>query len=134
MIVGINKHQEVIFFSDGIPTQEQEGIYTYEITEKPAYENGKKLCFDPESGSFYCKEYTNKEKQTMKETLVRFRAKEEARTRKAEALVWLAENDWKINKHILGEWSDSDKRWVEYVETRARMRAAIDEADKLLNT
>lgn len=134
MIVGIDKHQEVVYFSKGIPVREQEGIYTYEIAEMPSFEEGKRLFFDPESGRFYSKEYTEKEKKAMQEALATFRAKEDALKRKTEALVWLAENDWKINKHILGEWADSDGRWQEYMTVRAQMRAAIDEADKLLNT
>lgn len=133
LTVGIDKNQEVIFFSKGISVEEREGIYTYEISQMPRFEKEKKLFFDPESGEFYTKDYTEKEKKAMKDALERYRAKEEARERKTNALIWLAENDWKINKHILGEWSDTDERWIEYVETRAQKRAEIDEADKILN-
>ena len=133
MIVGIDKNQEVVFFSTGDFVEETEGVYTYEIAEQPKRDPAKKLCYDPESGTFYAKDYTEREKKAMQEALVLFHAKEGARKRRTDALVWLAENDWKINKHILGEWSDTDERWIEYVETRAQKRAEIDEAEKILN-
>lgn len=43
---------------------------------------------------------------------------------------WLSDNDWKINKVFLGEWSTDDPRWLEYLETRAAVRAEQDELIK----
>lgn len=39
---------------------------------------------------------------------------------------WLKENDWKVNKITLGEWADTDPRWLEYKEQRAIKRARLD--------
>jgi hypothetical protein len=43
---------------------------------------------------------------------------------------WLSDNDWKINKVFLGEWSTDDPRWLDYLETRAAVRAEQDELIK----
>lgn len=45
---------------------------------------------------------------------------------------WFKDNDWKVNKIILGEWEDTDPRWVEYKEQRAAKRARLDEIKVLL--
>jgi hypothetical protein len=36
---------------------------------------------------------------------------------------WLKANDWKVNKVYLGEWTQDDPRWLEYLEKRALLRA-----------
>jgi hypothetical protein len=43
---------------------------------------------------------------------------------------WLSDNDWKINKVFLGEWSTDDPRWLDYLKTRAAVRAEQDELIK----
>jgi hypothetical protein len=54
----------------------------------------------------------------------------EVQERLHEISIWLSDNDWKINKVFLGEWSTDDPRWLEYLETRAAMRAEYDELIK----
>ena len=49
-----------------------------------------------------------------------------------EITSWLKENDWKFNKVFIGEWEDTDPRWVEYKEQRAAKRARLDEIKALL--
>lgn len=49
-----------------------------------------------------------------------------------EITSWLKENDWKFNKVFIGEWADTDPRWVEYKEQRAAKRARLDEIKALL--
>jgi hypothetical protein len=39
---------------------------------------------------------------------------------------WLTQNDWKVNKVFLGEWAETDPRWVEYKEQRVIKRARLD--------
>lgn len=41
---------------------------------------------------------------------------------------WFFENDWKVNKIVIGEWEESDSRWQEYLTERQKMR---DEQDML---
>lgn len=45
---------------------------------------------------------------------------------------WLKNNDWKVNKYVLGEWKDDDPRWIEYLEERAIKRARQDEINNIL--
>lgn len=40
---------------------------------------------------------------------------------------WLADNDWKINKIVIGEWTTEDHRWQSYLEERTIKRKRYDE-------
>lgn len=51
---------------------------------------------------------------------------------KKEILKWLADNDWKINKVVLGEWTENDVRWSDYLNRRAEKRQRLDEIDALI--
>lgn len=48
-------------------------------------------------------------------------------TELAEIQQWLCDNDWKVNKIVIGEWEATDARWVAYLEERAIKRARHDE-------
>lgn len=48
----------------------------------------------------------------------------------AEIKQWLNENDYIINKHILGEYTDDDERWVNYLEQRAEKLARYNELEE----
>lgn len=48
----------------------------------------------------------------------------------AEIKRWLNENDYIINKHILGEYTDDDERWVNYLEQRAEKLARYNELEE----
>lgn len=39
---------------------------------------------------------------------------------------WLADNDYIINKVVLGEWQPEDERFINYKEQRAVVRAELD--------
>ena len=45
---------------------------------------------------------------------------------------WLKNNDWKFKKVLIGEWEETDTRWVEYKEQRAVKRARLDSIKKAL--
>lgn len=47
-----------------------------------------------------------------------------------EIETWLKTNDWKFNKVFLGEWEQTDPRWLSYLEERAKFRAERDELEK----
>jgi hypothetical protein len=40
---------------------------------------------------------------------------------------WLYQNDWKINKVFIGEWSANDQRWLDYLSERTIKRNRLDE-------
>lgn len=45
---------------------------------------------------------------------------------------WFSSNDWKVNKIVIGEWSQDDPRWQEYLNERAIKRARQDELIAIL--
>jgi hypothetical protein len=46
---------------------------------------------------------------------------------------WLTENDWKVNKVFLGEWKETDERWLQYLKEREIKRNRLDEISKEQN-
>ena len=51
---------------------------------------------------------------------------------KAVIEAWFNKNDWKFNKVFIGEWAETDPRWLEYKEQRAIKRARLDEIKQVL--
>ena len=45
---------------------------------------------------------------------------------------WFTENDWKINKVVIGEWAKDDYRWLDYLQERKEKRARQDEINEEL--
>ena len=45
---------------------------------------------------------------------------------------WLADNDWKVNKIVTGEWTTYDERWTSYLIERTEKRNRQDEINELL--
>lgn len=45
---------------------------------------------------------------------------------------WLSDNDWKINKIVIGEWTIDDPRWQEYLKERTIKRKRYDELKAVL--
>ena len=45
---------------------------------------------------------------------------------------WLRENDWKINKVFIGEWTDKDFRWEAYLKERTTKRNRLDKIKEAL--
>lgn len=46
---------------------------------------------------------------------------------------WLLANDYKINKHTLGEYTDTDTRWTTYLEERKIKLARYNELEIIVN-
>ncbi len=88
---------------------------------------GEFICFDPTTRAFYTEKI-----ELTKEQRERIRARATASRKREAALKWLSDNDWKVNKHTLGEWSDDDERWLAYLSDRAKVRAVIDDSDAIL--
>ena len=49
-----------------------------------------------------------------------------------EITQWLIQNDYKVNKHTLGEYSDTDKRWTSYLKERNEKLLRYNELELLL--
>jgi len=45
---------------------------------------------------------------------------------------WLNENDYKINKHTLGEYTDTDTRWTTYLAERKTKLAKYNELEVIV--
>lgn len=45
---------------------------------------------------------------------------------------WFVDNDWKVNKIVIGEWATTDERWLGYLKERAIKRARQDELNEFL--
>lgn len=45
---------------------------------------------------------------------------------------WLIDNDWKVNKYVLGEWKSDDMRWANYINERLIKRERLDEINEIL--
>ena len=88
---------------------------------------GEFLCFDPTTRSFYVEKIN-----LTKEQRERIRERATASRKREVALKWLADNDWKVNKRMLGEWSETDERWLAYLADREKVRATIDAAELVL--
>jgi len=46
---------------------------------------------------------------------------------------WLLANDYKINKHTLGEYTDTDTRWTTYLEERKTKLVRYNELEIIVN-
>jgi hypothetical protein len=95
----------------------------FEIKESPVIADNEVLYFNPKKQTFYTKD----KEASLKEEKLYY-----AKLRKKNALAWLVDNDWKVNKHSLGEWTDEDPRWRSYLKIRKIMRNQIDEANMVI--
>lgn len=131
MIITINEKNKVISRASGkiFDNAQVDNEKMFSVDDVPSVPETEELHFNPETKEFYTQEKPVTEKPTEEE----LKARNEARRAKAQALAWLAANDWKVNKRTLGEWSKDDERWKAYLADRAAMRAKIDEAEAILN-
>lgn len=135
MIIVINEDQKVISTADGVAEigVEVDNVTSFKVDGKPERVPGTILCFNPEIRAFYFKDCPPVDLEAIKARQKKLAERREAERKKAEALKWLADNDWKVNKRTLGEWTEKDERWLEYLDGRAEARADIDAADAVLN-
>lgn len=46
---------------------------------------------------------------------------------------WLSDNDYIINKHTLGEYSNNDEKWLNYIAERKVKLNRYNELEMILN-
>ena len=46
---------------------------------------------------------------------------------------WFSDNDWIVNKIVVGEWTTDDERWINYLAERKVKRARQDELLLIVN-
>ena len=130
MIITINNENKVIAKASGkiFDNAPVDNVTTFRVDDVPIVTDTEELYFNPDTKEFY----TEAKPVTDKPSEEELKARREARQAKAQALQWLADNDWKVNKRMLGEWTEDDERWLAYLADRAAMRAKIDEAEAIL--
>lgn len=106
----------------------EENKTSFKVAIVPSVERDEVLYYNPETNAFY----TDKKPEPTEEQKEIAKARAEARAKKAKALKWLTDNDWKVNKHVLGEWTDRDRRWLEYLDGREKARHDIDQAEYII--
>ena len=135
MIIGINEKHEIIFRASGVAEQAivADGEKYFSVESIPTVGANEMLLFHPAEKRFYTVERSPIDAEAVE--AARERAKTLGAAKKAmdRVLQWLADNDWKVNKHTLGEWADDDPRWLEYLAGREQARAEYDEAVAVLN-
>jgi len=46
---------------------------------------------------------------------------------------WLSDNDYRVNKYVVGEYTDTSPAWLDYKAERAAKIARLNELETLLN-
>lgn len=46
---------------------------------------------------------------------------------------WFSDNDWVVNKIVVGEWTTDDERWINYLAERQVKRKRQDELLLIIN-
>lgn len=125
MIIKIDKDNKIIacYYGEVAAKFPADNVTFFEVEAVPVRTPNTTLHFNPETKEFYTREIDS--------TII---AKRDAQAKKDAATKWLADNDWKVNKHTLGEWAEDDERWLEYLAGRAKARADYDAAEKVLNS
>lgn len=121
-IIKISSTQKVEWIKEKV-IYNPKSTHFFEVENYPDITENEVLYFNPKTLTFYTKD---------KDTSLKEESLYYAKKKKQEALVWLEQNDWKVNKHSLGEWTDEDSRWQFYLKGRKIMRDQIDEANKVI--
>ena len=128
MVIRINESQEVICQLPCELNESMKNNYTFEVENIPEKRPNEILCFNPETKEFYFKDYPPINEAAIKARHEKAITRKNAEAQKAHCLKWLADNDWKVNKRMLGEWSENDERWIQYLTDRRLIRAEYDAA------
>lgn len=123
-VIKINEENKVVAILRGAIAEsaKADNKTFFEVESAPDFTHREELYFDPQNHTFRTVEI---DEEVLK-------ARSEAFAKKSQALKWFTDNDWKVNKHILGEWTDDDERWLEYLAGREKARNAYDEAMSVL--
>ena len=134
MIIGINQTHEIIFRASG--TAESmvtvDDVTYFRVDSIPTVGANETLLFHPEEKAFYRVERAPMDAESAEAAKARVQAYAASKKTQEAVLKWLSENDWKVNKHALGEWTDDDPRWLAYLTERAEKRAAYEQAEQAL--
>jgi hypothetical protein len=130
MIIQINSKDQIIAaYTEELITADNET--SFKIPHFSGFVKGKIPYYNKENNTVYYRPIkVDEEKKAA--ILTKISQVKEAKKQKANALKWLAENDWKVNKRSLGEWPEDDPRWLEYLAARKQIRDQFDAAEAIL--
>ena len=134
MIIWIDKNNEVVSVAQGVLEElaEVDNVKSFCVDALTVCGKSETLHFDPETRSFYTKARVLENPLKLEEITKRAALRRQAERARDAVLKWFSDNDWKVNKHLLGEWSDTDERWLAYLAGREKARAEYDEAEATL--
>lgn len=134
MIIWIDKNCEVVSVAQGALEElaQEDNISSFRVEALAVHGKNETLHFDPETRTFYTKERAAVDEAKQQALTKRLALRRSAERAREAVLKWFADNDWKVNKHMLGEWSEEDPRWLAYLEERKTKRAEYDAAQELL--
>ncbi|MBE6601984.1 MAG: hypothetical protein E7637_05720 [Ruminococcaceae bacterium] len=134
MIIVIDENKRIVSSLSGalsekiVPNEKN----VFRVESLPTLGAREELLFDPQTKSFEIRERAVQDLQTLENWRVSKLRRRKAEQTVREVLAWFDENDWKVNKRALGEWSEDDPRWIAYLSERLEKRAAYDEANEVL--
>lgn len=136
MIIWIDKNNEVVSVAQGVLEElaEADNVTSFCVESLAIHGKNETLHFDPETRSFYTQERKAPDEKARGEAVKRLALRKSAERRRQTVLQWFLDNDWKVNKHILGEWSNEDPRWLSYLSERKTKREEYDAVSALLVT
>lgn len=73
-----------------------------------------------ENGKFVIKKREVSESELLRDEIYNIN------NRLLEIQKWFVENDWKVNKIVVGEWETDDIRWIDYLNNRKLIREEQD--------
>lgn len=129
MIIKITENNRVCMTTKNTTGRyKADGKTFFEVESVPERDKNTFLFYNPET-----KEFRVEPRPPISEAALRRQELQKARQKRDAATRWLTDNDWKVNKRMLGEWEETDERWLAYLEGRKKARAQYDEADAILN-
>lgn len=135
MIIWIDKNNEVVSVAQGVLEElaQADNVTSFCVEALAVHGKNETLHFDPETRTFYTQQRKVPDRESKQELVNRLALRRSAERKRETVLKWFSENDWKVNKHILGEWSSEDPRWLAYLTERTNKRAEYDAAVAVLS-
>ena len=134
MIIWIDQNGEVVSVAQGILEEvtKVDNVTSFSVDALAVHGKNETLHFDPETRTFYTRERKALDEAKKEELTKRLALRRSAERKREAVLRWFADNDWKVNKRALGEWSSEDPRWLSYLEERKSKREEYDAAEAIL--
>lgn len=134
MIIWIDKNNEVVSVAQGAleDLAVADNVTSFCVDALTVCDKNETLHFDPATRSFYTKARMTEDAAKTEEASRRLALRRSAERAREAILKWFSDNDWKVNKRTLGEWSAEDARWLSYLEERKTKRAEFDAAQAVL--